>query len=46
MDSRYCGYLLPKQDGGTLQIQVNPTQLSQQMDHPVMELFLDSYGQG
>ena len=28
-------YLLPKQDGGTSQIQVNPTQLSQQMDLPV-----------
>ena len=28
-------YLLPKQAGGTSQIQVNPIQLSQQMDLPV-----------
>ena len=27
-------YILPKQDGGTSQIQVNPTHLSQRMDLP------------
>ena len=32
----YCtNYLLPKQNGGTSQIHVNPTQLSQQMDLPI-----------
>ena len=33
LDGRYCSYLLPKQDGGTSQI--NPTQPSQQMGLPV-----------
>ena len=32
---RYCSYLLPKQAGGTPQIKVNPTQVRQQMSHPV-----------
>ena len=32
----YCSYLLPKQDGGTSQIQVNPTQLRDHQNHPVM----------
>ena len=32
---RYCSYLLPKQDGGTSQINVNPTQVRQEMSHPV-----------
>jgi len=33
---RYCSYLLPKQVGGTPQIKVNPTQVRQQMGHPVL----------
>ena len=32
---RYCSYLLPKQDGGTSQIKVNPTQVLGQMNYPV-----------
>ena len=32
---RYCSYTLPKQDGGTSQIKVNPTQVRHQMGHPV-----------
>ena len=34
----YCSYLLPKQDGGTSQIQVNPTQLRDHQNHPVARL--------
>ena len=30
-----CSYLLPKQDGGTSHIYVNPTQFLGQMNHPV-----------
>ena len=30
-------YLLPKQDGGTSQIKVNPTQVRHQMCHPVLK---------
>ena len=33
---RYCNYLLPKQAWGTPQIKVNPTQVRQQMGHPVL----------
>ena len=32
----YCSYLLPKQDGGTSQIKVNPTQVRHQISHPVL----------
>ena len=35
---RFCSYLLPKQDGETPQIKVNPTQVRQQMGHPVLKL--------
>ena len=31
----YCSYLLPKQDGETSQIKVNPSQVRHQMGHPV-----------
>ena len=33
---RYCSYLLPKHDGGTFQIKVNPTQVRGEMPHPVV----------
>ena len=33
---RYCSYLMPKQDGGTSQIKVNPTQVRHQISHPVL----------
>ena len=33
---RYYSYLLPKQAGGTPVIKVNPTQVRQQMGHPVV----------
>ena len=32
---RYCSYLLPKQAGGTPQIKVIPTEVRQEMCHPV-----------
>ena len=32
---RYCSYLLPKQDGGTSQIEVNPTKVFDHQSHPV-----------
>ena len=32
---RYCSYLLPKQAGGTPQIKVNPSEVRQEMCHPV-----------
>ena len=32
---RYCSYLLPKQAGRTPQIKVNPTEVRQEMCHPV-----------
>ena len=32
---RYCSYLLPKQDGGTSQIKVNPTKVRHQICIPV-----------
>ena len=32
---RYSSYLLPKQDGGTIQMKVNSTQVREQMGHPV-----------
>ena len=31
----YCSYQLPKHDGATSQIQVNPTQLRDHQNHPV-----------
>ena len=33
---RYCSYLLPKQDGGTSQINVNPTQVCDRQSRPVL----------
>ena len=33
---RYCSYLLPMQDGGAFLIKVNPTQVRQEMGHPVV----------
>ena len=33
---RYCSYLLPKQAGGIPQIKVNPTEVCQEMCHPVI----------
>ena len=33
---RYCSYLLPKQAEGTSQIQVNKTQVREEMVHPVL----------
>ena len=36
---RYCSYPLPKQDGGTSQIQVNPTQVLDHQSHPVLLTF-------
>ena len=39
---RYCSYLLPKQGGGTFQIRVNPSQVPQELGHPVQDaLFAD-----
>ena len=38
---RYCSYLLPKQAGGTSQIKVNPTEVRQEMCHPV-NMFVNS----
>ena len=35
MVGRYCSCLLPKQDGVTSQIKVNPTQVRQQMKFAV-----------
>ena len=37
MVGHYCSYLLPKQEGGTSQIKVNPAQVRHQMGHPVKE---------
>ena len=34
----WCSYLLPKQDGETSQIKVNPTQVRHQMCHPVLHM--------
>ena len=34
---RYCSYLLPNQGGGTFQIQVNLTQVLEDMGRPVQE---------
>ena len=33
---RDCSYLLPKQDGGTCQILVNPTEELEHQSHPVL----------
>ena len=33
---RYCSYQLPKQDGGTSQIVVNPTKVFYHQCHPVL----------
>ena len=35
---RYCSYLMPKQDGGTSQINVNPTKVFDHQSHPVVFL--------
>ena len=33
---RFCSYLLPKQDGRTCQIEVNPTKVLDHQSHPVV----------
>ena len=38
-----CSYLLPKQDGWSSQIQVNPTQLRDHQNHPVVYVVRDDY---